>query len=234
MDLIDNHIRDVFRISNFIDSNSNLVNKADVRYITLHALAQTAQNFGFALALSKQLHNVEFCQKNISNDIFAEDLPNINYNFKGFLRNAFFINFFVYVENHIRQLATHFESKPKEINVISIVQAFKKLTTERKTPISLSEHDVEVFEYYCYLRNTMHNAGFQTQDSTKIEIVDAESIFGPQKFEMELGENAPNKFLMKEQFVLHEQIVKILLKINAQISIADFIEHRFTATGFLK
>lgn len=234
MELIKNHIRDVFRLSNFIDSNSNFANKADVRYITLHALAQTAQNFAFALVLSQQLRDVEFCQKNISNDIFTEDLPNINYNFEGFLRNAFFINFFVYVENHIRQLASHFESKPKEINVISIAQVFKNLTTKGKSTISLSKHDVDVFEYYCFLRNTMHNAGFQTQESKKIEIIDAKSIFGSQKFKMELGKNTPNKFLMKEQIVLHEQIIKILLKIDSQIPIAEFIEHRFTVTGFLK
>ena len=234
MDILENHIRDTFRLSNFINFNCNLTNKADVRYITLHALSQTSQNFGFALILSRQLQNVEFCQKNVSTDIFAEDIPNITYNFKGFLRNAFFINFFVYVENHIRQLATHFETKPKEINVISIVQTFKKLTIEGKTPISLSERDVYVFEYYCFLRNTMHNAGFQTQENKKIEIIDNESIFGPQKFEMELDENSPNQFIMNEQFVLHEQIAKILMKINAKIPITDFIEHRFTATGFLK
>ena len=234
MDIFENQIHDVFRLSNFINSNSNLANKADVRYITLHALSQTTQNFGFALILSRQLQNVEFCQKNISTDIFAEDLPSITYNFNGFLRNAFFINFFVYVENHIRQLASYFETNSKEINVISIVQTFKKLTFEGKPPICLSERDVDIFEYYCFLRNTMHNAGFQTQESKKIEIIDDESIFGPQKFEMELGENSPTRFIMNEQIVLLEQIAKNVIKINTKISISDFIEHRFTATGFLK
>ena len=234
MDLIDNNIRYIIRLSNFINSNSNSANKADIRYVSLHTLAQTAQNFGLSLLLSRKLHNVEFCQENISTDIFDDDLPNIIYNLEGFLHNSFFINFFVHIENHIRQLAIHFENKPKEINVFSIVQSLKKLSKDEKTLISLTEHEIEIFQYYCYLRNTMHNAGFQTQQSNKIRIVDSESIFGHQDFIMEIKQSTQVEFSLREQLVLHEQIVKIIIKINMQIPIEDFIEHRFTTIGFYK
>lgn len=231
---IDYQIHDSFLLSNFINSNSNFAVKADVRYISMHTLAQTTQNLALALVLSKQLHNIEYCQKNVSADIPSEDLEDITYNFEGFIRNAFFINFFVYVENHIRQLAMYFETKPESINTTSILNTFKNLTTKTQTPISLSDRDTDLFEYYCFLRNTMHNGGFQTKGDKKIEIVDTESIYGSQKFELELGTNAPNKISMKQQIILHEQVAKILLKINTQIPVTDFIEHRFTATGFLK
>ncbi|MBC7439605.1 MAG: hypothetical protein H7250_06450 [Flavobacterium sp.] len=94
---------------NFINEKDTFENLNDFRTVSIHSLAQTTQIYLFSLFLNKELENIEYVKKNISQTINQEHLETINYIYDGFLKNAFFINSFVYKENHIRQIALHYE-----------------------------------------------------------------------------------------------------------------------------
>ncbi|WP_143071102.1 hypothetical protein [Flavobacterium xueshanense] len=121
--------------------------KEDVRSITTHTLAQTAQNFWFSLILSENLFDISYCKSNFSFEIEISDLSTIIYNYDGFIKNAFFLNSFIYVENHIRQIALKYENPNNIINVTSITKTFLNLMNTNKTSLfsSLNENDFKLF-----------------------------------------------------------------------------------------
>lgn len=219
---------------NFINEKDTFEKLDDIRSISIHSLAQTTQSYLFSLILNKELENIEYVKKNISKTINQEHLETINYIYEGFLKNAFFINLFVYVENHIRQIALHYEKSVKDINATSITLTFKNLRDLNKVTHfkGLDDNDEELFTFYCYIRNTMHNVGFQTESDKSITIMDESSIFKFKKTEIKLIQNSPNNLTFEELLILQEQVIKLILKINSLIPQSDFIKHKFSDIGF--
>lgn len=231
---IESRIQEVSKLTGILSENDTFNNRQDVRSITIHTLAQTSQNYMFSLLFSKEFMNLKYLKENFSSEIEPQDQPDMLYNFDGYVKNGFFINFFVYVENHIRQIATHYEINKGDLNVTSITKTFKNITDVNKIDLfkTITKSDIELFEFYCYLRNTMHNGGFHTHSNKSISINDEHSRFDTNEVTLRLIENSPNRTGFKDQLLVHEQISKLLLKINALIPTNDFIEHRFTNTGF--
>lgn len=224
----------VQNLLNHISENDVFLNREDVRSITIHSLAQTTQNFWFSLIMSENLFDISFCKINFSDQIENEDLPTVSFNFDGFIRNAFFINSFVYIENHIRQIAINYEDSNNIINITSITKTFRNLMNYNKISLfsSLNENDFKLFEYYCFIRNTMHNAGFQIQENQSIEIHDLNSVINRNRVLMSLSKESANDLTFDNQLLLQEQITKLILKINLSIPEKDFIKHRFSDIGF--
>ena len=224
----------VKNLVNYISSNDIFENKEDVRSITTHTLAQTAQNFWFSLILSENLFDISYCKSNFSFEIEISDLSTIIYNYDGFIKNAFFLNSFIYLENHIRQIALKYENPNNIINVTSITKTFRNLMNTNKTSLfsSLNENDFKLFEFYCFMRNTMHNAGFQTQENQSIEIFDIYSIINKDRIVIKLSKDSSNDLNFQDQLLLQEQIIKLIFKINLLIPVNDFIKHRFSDLGF--
>lgn len=224
----------VKNLVNYISINDIFENKEDVRSITIHTLAQTAQNFWFSLILSENLFDISYCKSHFSFEIETSDLPTIIYNYDGFIKNAFFLNSFIYVENHIRQIALNYENPNNLINTTSITKTFRNLMNVNKTSLfsSLNENDFKLFEFYCFMRNTMHNAGFQTQENQAIEIFDIYSIINKDRIVIKLSKDSSNDLNFQDQLLLQEQIIKLIFKINLLIPINDFIKHRFSDLGF--
>ncbi|SFF39164.1 hypothetical protein [Flavobacterium xueshanense] len=82
------------------------------------------------------------------------------------------------------------------------------------------------------MRNTMHNAGFQTQENQSIEIFDIYSIINKDRIVIKLSKDSSNDLNFQDQLLLQEQIIKLIFKINLLIPINDFIKHRFSDLGF--
>lgn len=204
---------------NFINVNDTFQNFDDIRSFSIHSIAQITQSYLFALYLNKELENLNYVKNNISKEINIENLPTINYIYDGFIKNAFFLNSFVYVENHIRKIALHFERTQKDINVISITTTFRNLRDSNKINyfINLDKNDEDLFTFYCYLRNTMHNVGTQTESDKSLFIFDANSIFTTKKTELKLVKDLKNDLTFDNLLLLKEQIIKLLLKINCLI-----------------
>lgn len=236
MDDLDHKIDKVGAFLNFITEKDSFENIEDIRSITIHSLAQISQSYLFSLILSKELENIEYVKRNISQEINTEHLATINYNYDGFTKNAFFINLFVFIENHIRQIALHFEKSSEDINVTSITLTFKNLRDFNKVIHfqSLNDCDEELFSFYCYLRNTMHNVGFQTQNDKSIIINDENSILKFPRTEIKLIQNSPNNVTIENILLLQEQVIKLILKMNSLIPKSEFLKHRFTDLGFNK
>jgi hypothetical protein len=234
MDDLNQKIDKVRVFLNFINEKDTFDNLDDIRSISIHSIAQTTQSYLFSLFLSKELENIEYVKKKISQTINQEHLETINYIYDGFLKNAFFINLFLFVENHIRQIALHYEKSLKDININSITLTFKNLRDLNKITLfeGLDDKDEELFTFYCYVRNTMHNVGFQTQSDKYITIIDENSIFKFQKTEIKLIQNSPNNITFEELLILQEQVIKLILKMNSLIPKSDFLKHKFTDLGF--
>lgn len=231
---IENKIDSVGKLQNYLGIKDSYSNESDVRSITVHSLCQTTQNYLFALILSKSLLNVDFCKENISDQLESTDLPTVSNNFDGFIKNGFFINCFVYIENHLRQIAIHYESSKGKLNDRSITQTFLNLTDKKKISYfsTVSEDEIKLFKFFCYLRNTMHNAGFQNGTDKSIEINDSDSVIKTDKTELKLIKDQANNISFNEQLLLIEQICKLILKINSLIPESDYIEHRFVELGY--
>lgn len=234
MDDLNQKIDKVGAFLNFISEKDTFKNLEDIRSISIHSLAQTTQSYLFSLFLNKELQNIEYVKNNISQEINLEDLATMNYIYDGFIKNAFFINIFVYIENHIRQIALHFEKSLKDINVSSITLTFKNLRNLNKVPHfkSLVDNDEELFTFYCYIRNTMHNVGFQTESDKSLVIIDENSIFKFTKTEIKLIQNSPNNITFEDLLILQEQVIKLILKLNSLIPESEFLKHTFTDLGF--
>ena len=161
----------------------------------------------------------------------------MEYNFGGYQTNALLINLFVYIENHIRQIATHYETDSLTLNVNSITNTFKNIINRDKLELfanDISNEDLKLYEFFCYLRNTMHNGGFHSHPNISLNLTDSESIFGNTTKSITLEQNQPNRISFEKQWILYEQIVKLVIKLNSIIPQTDFIEHRFIQSGFNK
>lgn len=229
-----NHITDIKNYINYITSKDTFENQDDIRSITLHAFYQVTQSFLYSYILSTNIEDINYCKNNFSTDVDSEDLPTLLHNYHSFIVNAFFINSFVHVENHIRQIGLYYENKIEDINETSITKTFRNLMNKNKTIHfqKISEDDFKLFEFYCFIRNTMHNVGFHTQHDKKIIIEDKNSILNRNRIEIELIENSSNSISFDTIFFIQEQITKLVLKINSLIPKSDIIKHRFSDIGF--
>ena len=217
---------------NFVSEKDVFENQDDIRSITMHSLTQTIQSYYFSIILNKELEDIEYVKKNISQEIKNEDLKILNYIYDGFLKNAFFNNSFVFIENHIRQIALNYEITKDSFNNQSLTQTFKNVRTKIIFFSNLNIEDEKLFEFYCFLRNTMHNVGFQTKEDKSIVLIDNNSIYEHKEIELKLLQNMPNDISFEQQLILLEQIIKLIEKINFLIPIDDFIKHKFSDLGF--
>lgn len=234
---LDNRIEIVGKILDLANKGEVHSNRQDIRYVSTHILGLTIQNYLITLILSRNLSNIDYLKNNVYEGYEKEDIPDLEFNFGGYQTNALLINLFVYIENHIRQIAIHYESDSNNLNVISITNTFKNIINRNKMVLfadNISRDDLKLFEFFCYTRNTMHNGGFHSHPDTSISITDSESIFGDGVKTVSLEQNKPNRISFEKQWILYEQIIKLMQKINSLIPHTDFIEHRFVQTGFNK
>ncbi|WP_291143376.1 hypothetical protein [Flavobacterium sp. UBA7680] len=215
------------KLSNFIVSNDTFQNQEDIRSISINALGLTVQNFIFSLTLSKKLLDLNYCKEEISSNVRKVHLATFNYNFNGFVRDAFFNSFFLNVENHLRQIAINYERTRGDINKTAILETFKNLLIQNKTTLftNLTNDDLSLFTFYCYLRNTIHSLGFQTRGDSTLVLHDRSSLFNKKRVEIKLI-SSTNSVSFEDMILLQEQIFKLLIKMNSFIPNEDTINHR--------
>jgi hypothetical protein len=234
---IDNRIEIVAKVLDLANNGNGHSNRKDIRYVSTHILGLTIQNYLITLILSRNLSDIDYLKSNIYEGYEKEDIPDLEYNFGGYQTNALLINLFVYIENHIRQIASHYETSSNTLNVNSITSTFKNIINRDKLELfanDISTDDKKLFEFFCYVRNTMHNGGFHSHPDASINITDSESIFGNTTKTITLEQNKPNRISFEKQWILYEQIIKLIIKLNSIMPQTDFIEHRFVQTGFNK
>ena len=229
IELVENLIREI--TSNCISDDIN-----DIRNVTNYSLYLNTENFLFGLIQSEQFFELTTFKKQIHNEFEQVDVDNRKFTYEGFLKNAFFITFFVTVESHIRHIAKYFEKNKDDINVKSIKTTFKNITKSDKTPhfSSLEKKDIELFNFYCYLRNTMHEIGFQSESNPNQSLIieDLDSVITKNRTELKLNSGSENKIDLKELLLIQEQIFKLLNKINKLIPKEKFIKHKLVDVGF--
>lgn len=215
------------KLTDLIVLNDNFQNQDDIRSISINALGLTVQNFIFSLTLSKKLLDLNYCKEEISINIRKAHLATFNYNFNGFVRDAFFNSFFLNVENHIRQIAINYERTSGDINKTSILETFKNLLNPNKTTFftSLTNDDLNLFTFYCHLRNTIHSLGVQTRGDSALVVNDRSSFLNKKRVEIKLL-SSTNSLSFEDMILLQEQIFKLLVKINSFIPNEDTINHR--------
>ena len=234
---IEEKIKTTAKILDLARQSKGHPNGKDIRSVTPHILALTIQNYLIALILSRNLSSLEYLKSSIYEGYEEEDITDLEFNFSGYQTNALLINLFVYVENHVRQIAKHYESPNQKLNVTSITNTFRNIINRDKLELfanDLTREDLELFEFFCYVRNTMHNGGFHTHPDTRIIISDESSIFGTGEKLISLEQNQPNRISFDKQWLIYEQIIKLLTKINAIIPKTEHIEHQFVQLGFNK
>lgn len=207
----------------------------DIRSVTVNAFFKQIENLYLSAILSINLNDLEFLKLNLSNDIEENFIPAIIYNFEGFIKDAFFIKFFILVENHINQIAEFYE-KPNSLikDKTSIIKTFENLTNIKKCKIfaDLIESDKQLFNFYCYLRNTIHRIGFQSKSDKILIINDKDSIIINFETKIELLKDKPNNINTSSLLLINEQILKLIIKINSFIPKEDFIEHILVKSGY--
>ena len=234
---LNDKIKIVSKILELASKGNNCSNRKDIRSATTHIIALTVQNYLITLVLSRNLSSLDYLQKNIYPGYEEEDISDLEFNFEGYQTNALLINLFVYCENHIRQIANYYETNNRILNVTSITNTFKNIINRNKLGLfanDISIKDLKLFEFFCYVRNTMHNGGFHTRDDVTLIISDRESIFGNTTKSILLEKGQPNRVSFEKQWLLYEQMIKLILKLNSIIPKTEFIEHRFVQTGFNK
>lgn len=234
---INDKIEVVSKILDLARNGKEHSNQKDIRSVTTHILTLTIQNYLITLILSRNLSNLDYLKNNIYEGYEEEDIADLEYNFGGYQTNALLINLFVYIENHIRQIAKYYETATQTLNVYSITSTFKNIINRDKLELfadDIANEDLKLFEFFCYVRNTMHNGGFHTHPSTSISITDEQSIFGSQTKSIALTQNQPNRISFEKQWLLYEQIIKLVIKLNSIIPLIEFIEHQFVQIGFNK
>jgi hypothetical protein len=212
-------------------------NRKDIRSVTPHILALTIQNYLITLILSRNLSNLGYLKANIYEGYEEDDLSDLEYNFDGYQSNAVFINLFIHIEIHIRQIAIHYETPKQKLNHTSITKTFNNIINMFKLNVSdndITDADVELFKFFCFLRNTMHNGGFHIHPDKTIIVSDKSSIFGTGKKSISLKKNQPNRCSFEEQLLIYEQIIKLIKKINSLIQEDEHIEHQIVHLGFNK
>lgn len=221
----------------YVESQNTYKNMDDIRNVTISAIYKQIENLHISTILSQQLTDINFLKKNISNEIEQDYVADIKYNFEGFMKDAFFIRFFMIVENHINQIVEFYEkSNEKTKYDTAISKTFEKLTNPESKNffINLSESEKTLFEFYCYVRNTIHKIGFQSKDNKSLVIYDKNSIIQKSEIKIELIKGASNNLSMKSILLIKEQIFNLLIKINSKLPKEDFIEHILVQNGYNK
>lgn len=219
-----------------INDSDYFPNEEDIRNITHYSLYQHTENFLFGLLQSEDFFKLDNFRRKIDSESETEDIEIKKFNYEGFLKDGYFTKYFVSVETHIRQIASFYESSEGNINVISINTTFKNLTNINKTThfTTLSSQDESIFDFFCYLRNTMHNIGFQSNNKSNQTLIihDSDSEIETDRTELKLETGKPNNIDLKKLLLLNEQIFKLIQKIDNLIPNTDFIEHKLVETGF--
>lgn len=212
----------------FTQRNDTFSNLKDIRSITINALFKQIENLYISLILSKQLNDLTFLKTEISESMTEESIQDIIYNYEGFIKDAYFIKSFIIVENHINQIAGYFEKPENKIkHPTSILATFENLIKIEKCKLfyDLSDYEINLFRFYCWLRNTNHNIGFQSRENKYLVINDINSVVNKNEIRLELKTGEFNNLNTNTFLLLHEQIIKLILKINSKISNEEYIEH---------
>ncbi|MCZ8089039.1 hypothetical protein [Flavobacterium sp.] len=220
------------KLANSLDTFSNI---DDIRSITINAIFKQIENLYFSVILSKNLNDIEFLKKNISEKIEENYINDIIINYEGFIKDAFFMKFFMIVENHINQIAEFYENSNNKIKDFSSIQnTFENLTTPKKCSLftEISQKEKELFKFYCYLRNTNHKLGFQSKSNKELIIKDESSVINIYETKINLLKDCPNNLNTNSLLLIKEQILKLIIKINSKIPEQDYIEHILVHAGY--
>lgn len=221
---------------NEINKNEYFSNEQDVRNITQYALYQCTENFLFALLQVENFFKLDQFRIKIDNNTNEEDVEIKKYNYEGFINSAYFNSFFVIVETHIRHIASHYENSNNKIEVISIKSTFENLTNPNKTTLfnNLDSQEKDVFNFFCYLRNTIHNIGFHSDNNPiqRLIIQDLNSQITTYETELILEPGQANNIGLKKILLLNEQVFNLIMKMNKLIPNTDFIKHKLDEIGF--
>ncbi|KNB61180.1 MULTISPECIES: hypothetical protein [Chryseobacterium] len=221
----DEKIELVSKLLDFASSNNNHGDLEDIRNITIDAIASSIQNYLIALKLSTHLNDISYLQKNIWEGFSQEDLVPVDFNFNGFIKDAFYNALFIIIETNFRAVAKHFEARVDTINKTSIKATFENLLSMITFFTSVTTYERDVMFYFFYLRNTMHNFGIHTKTNHSLEIDDKASLIDQSKVKLELIQDQPNNITAKEQLLLIEQVIKVIIRFNSLIPIAERIKH---------
>ena len=218
----------------YIQSKDSHKNLDDIRSVTAFSFYQNTEIFLVALILSENVSDFNYCKQKINQDLAKEDLEIFDFTFDGFIKDAFFIKIFILVENHIKQIAELYETPASKISDESIAKTFNNLLDQNKTELfaNLTNRDKELFEFYCFLRNTIHNIGFQLKGTKSLQIKDSESVINQNEVIIDLIKNSANSLDFEKLILFKEQIIKLIFKMNDLLPPNDFIEHRLVSIGF--
>ena len=212
----------------FTQSKDNHSNLKDIRSITVNALFEQIENLNIAIILSRQINDLTFLKTEISESITEESIDDILYNYEGFVKDAYFIKSFIIVENHINQIAEFYETAESKIkHHSSILSTFENLIKKEKCELfsDLSDYEINLFRFYCWLRNTNHKIGFQSKEDKSLVINDKYSVININEVKLELKNGEGNNLDTNSLLLLHEQIIKLIIKINSKIPADEYIEH---------
>lgn len=196
---------DILHLLLFTQKNDTFENLNDIRSITINAIFKQIENLNIAITLSEKICDLIYLQSNISESIRSEDINNILFNFEGFIKDAFFMKCFILVENHINQLAEFYEKTQKDIkHNSSIMITFKNLINPKKCSVfdNLNQYDIDLFDFYCFVRNTNHSIGFQKKAYKSLTILDDSSVINKSMTKLELFEGNKNILDTKSLFLL--------------------------------
>lgn len=212
----------------YTQSKDTYNNLKDIRSITINALFKQIENLYISVILSKQLNDVTFLKTEISESMTEESIQDILDNFEGFIKDAYFIKSFIIVENHINQIAEFYEKPENKIkHPTSILSTFENLIKVEKCELffDLSDYEINLFRFYCWLRNTNHNIGYQSKENKSLVINDKNSVINKNEIKLELKTGEGNNLNTNSLLLLQEQIIKLIQKLNSKISTEDYIEH---------
>lgn len=215
----------IFKLLNFASLNNLHADEEDIRSITMHSISQSIQNYYISLILSEKLEDIKFVNANISEEFAVEELEVVNYNYQGFIKDALFNALFISIESNIRAIARHYEAKVNDINNTSIKITFENLLKTISLFNGISADQKKVILYFFYLRNTMHNFGINTKPKQAIDIEDKTSIVDTSKVKLELIQNQTNNISSKNLFLLFEQVLKVIIRLNSMIPSNEKIKH---------
>lgn len=215
----------VSKLLDFTSSNNNFADQEDVRSITMDAIAQSIQNYLIALKLSEHLHDHKYLKENIWEGFVEKDITDVDFNFSGFIKDAFYNALFISIETNFRAVAKHFEASADTINKTSIKATFENLLSVITFFNGITNYERDVIFYFFYLRNTMHNFGIHTKPNHRLEIEDKTSVIDQSNVKLELIQNQTNKITTKEQLLLLERVIKVVVRFNSLIPTTEKIEH---------
>lgn len=71
----------------------------------------------------------------------------------------------------------------------------------------------------------MHNFGIHTKPNQSLEIEDKKSIIDSSKIKLELIQNQTNNISSENLFLLFEQVLKVVIRLNSMIPANEKIKH---------